>query len=315
MHTESKHLLTALARFKNKVMPSQQSMQIDTAHAQICCVKKLRLQTLTMHRPNVFLHGVRCQQHSLRKKEEAGGDSWLMYILLQLLEESGGVTKQADVPQRSASRQGQQRFSSCPQATLSRLQSPQSSNPAFMVPGIAARKLCLIKGPSNEQVKRRRRTEDAWYLTSERRGQMQWRGEVQRVLRVKRVSQALNEERERETVCVGYWLWLTGWENCSVFRHGATHSQRESERTRETQWTYILNANRRSWKYVSGLEIVQLLTEIHLGQGVEVSYCNWLLWSTCYCPLLLLSVTAVTFTIQSLAPNLLPMASFQRAFW
>lgn len=85
----------------------------------------------------------------------------------------------------------------CPQTwqtALSRLQSPRASSRAFMVPGFAASGLCVIKGPWNsngraERRRRRRRKEDAWFLTSGRRGQMQWGGEEQRVIRVERVSQ------------------------------------------------------------------------------------------------------------------------------
>ncbi|KAL7386701.1 hypothetical protein ABVT39_012163 [Epinephelus coioides] len=94
------------------------------------------------------------------------------------------VTQQAEAPQRSASQQKrqqqqqqqQQRFPAAVlrpgKTALSRLQSPRASNTAFMVPGFAARMLCLIKGPWNsdrqaeKRRRRRRREQDAWYLTS-----------------------------------------------------------------------------------------------------------------------------------------------------
>lgn len=105
-------------------------------------------------------------------------------------------------PNRSSSSSVSSRCPQNRQTALSCLQSPRASSTAFMVPGFAARMLCLTKRPwnGNGQAERRRRgKEDAWYLTSGRRGQMQWGGEEQRVLSVERVSQALNE-RERQCV-------------------------------------------------------------------------------------------------------------------
>lgn len=92
----------------------------------------------------------------------------------------GGEQRSRKDPHPNRSSGGGGGSGGCPQTRQKKQPCPVSkvlahSNTASMVPGFAARTLCLIKGPWNGdgQAEKRRRKEDAWYLTSGRGGQMQ----------------------------------------------------------------------------------------------------------------------------------------------
>ena len=81
--------------------------------------------------------------------------------------------------------------------------------------------------------------------------------------------------REREAVCIGYWLSLTGWKNCSVFHYGATHSrERERQREREREKEEKRKRDRGLfWMEVNGAELMCVHLH-HLRLAVKRGSCE-----------------------------------------
>ena len=197
-HAHHGHTLAPVTRLEKRMNKGMLSQRSERLHTKYCTLTHIHIFTET----SVLTHSEFSEKQGWSRTR-----SFTDVCPAATLKGSSGVRRRAEVPQRSASQQKRWRLrqlSSDP-AIISLVPSPKSwwhSNAASMVPGFAARTLCLIKGPWNGdwQAEKRRREEDAWYLTSGRGGQMQWGGEER--ARVERRESEPGGEWGRERRCV-----------------------------------------------------------------------------------------------------------------